>query len=85
MSHIGFKTHKQTIKLDQAVINLKPINLISDANILDEVLIKSKLLYTICKSSVDDHFLFLNSKTTPGTWVSFIDSKSVLKLELNTV
>lgn len=53
ISYIGYKTYKRTIAIDKAIIDLKVINLETDTNILDEVVIRSRAPITIKKDTLE--------------------------------
>jgi hypothetical protein len=53
ISYVGYKTHVQNVKLTSADIILNAINLQTDANALDEVLIKSRAPVTIKKDTLE--------------------------------
>lgn len=53
ISYVGYKTHVQNVKLTSADIILNTISLQTDANALDEVLIKSRAPITIKKDTLE--------------------------------
>jgi len=53
ISYVGYKTHIQNVKLSNTEIDLGNINLQTDTNALDEVLIKSRAPVTIKKDTLE--------------------------------
>ena len=53
ISYIGYKTYMKTVAIDKPNIDLKVINLETDTNVLDEVLIKSRAPITIKKDTLE--------------------------------
>ncbi|MCO4820623.1 MAG: TonB-dependent receptor [Flavobacteriaceae bacterium] len=53
ISFVGYKTFAQSIDLNSSEINLDPINMITDTNALDEVLVKSRAPITIKKDTLE--------------------------------
>ncbi|MBE9489399.1 MAG: TonB-dependent receptor [Bacteroidetes bacterium] len=53
ISYVGYQTYFQTISLEQPEINIGTINLKTDTNALDEVLIKSRAPVTIKKDTLE--------------------------------
>nr|WP_223548664.1 outer membrane beta-barrel protein [Aestuariivivens sp. NBU2969] len=53
ISYIGFKTYKKNILIDSKPIDLKVINLESETNVLDEIVIRSRAPITIKKDTLE--------------------------------
>lgn len=53
ISYVGYKTHIQNVKLTSSDIDLGSINLETDTNALDEVIIKSRAPVTIKKDTLE--------------------------------
>ncbi len=53
ISYIGYKTYKKTIALDNAFIDLNVIYMETDANLLDEVVVRSRAPITIKKDTLE--------------------------------
>ncbi|MCK5402335.1 MAG: carboxypeptidase-like regulatory domain-containing protein, partial [Flavobacteriaceae bacterium] len=53
ISYVGYRTHFQNVIIDKSEISLSTINLKTDANALDEVLIKSRAPVTIKKDTLE--------------------------------
>jgi hypothetical protein len=53
ISYIGYKTHVQSVAISKQKIDLKAIYLETDANILDEIVLKSRAPVTIKKDTLE--------------------------------